>query len=744
MADQNTAAIAERIEAAIYADAARAVWALESSATDWGALIDPTEYLRDDSTMGFVVGPQSLRSDRRNGDNYPIFRTEAELSIIRAVGRAMVDCTEHGQGIIGTILAYVVGCGFQWAFMPRNRANAEAITLAGVVQGEMKEFYRKEKWPCNKEDESVTRKCRDGETFLAIMDKPSGQLCLRFVEPAQVTEPAPAIAAEICARYGMEYGNWSYGIHTRDGDVEDVLGYFVQWTDDPHDYSYIPEARMVHWKANVDSNVKRGISDFYPTRNGMRRGNKLQDRLTNGASVQASIAWVQELAPGTTPAQAQNIVRATSSGTEVIPPAGNTGTGQRQFRDVSRLAANSALTVSNGHKFVPGPMGHAEKATGFVEVLAAQLRTLGVRWNMPEFLISGDASNANYASTLAASSPFGRARERDQFKFGQVQTELTMKVLTVKANRGDFKQYGVECMADLLALIEPTYTAPPVQVQDENEKLSAAQQKLQLGVNREVVMRELGYATADMVGANPAAGGADGTIPAGSPTAAAGGDGAVQDTALNGAQISSMLEIVGQTAAGGMPPESAKAMMTASFPTMDAETINGIMDPLQGFTPAVGADGKPLPAGGAAGPAANPAMASMSRLQQSRNFSSVLDILKRVASGKMDKAAGAIMLKQLALPDEDAAALLGDAADGTLDSLPAGVGESMDLRNGNIMLTVESVHAGRIPIKSGNVFLVNLLGVEQGVADLLLAEAGKGAGADAHALEAALKNWWSS
>lgn len=59
--------------------------------------------------------------------------------------------------------------------------------------------------------------------------------------------------------------------------------------------------------------------------------------------------------------------------------------------------------------------------------------------------------------------------------------------------------------------------------------------------------------------------------------------GNVQATALNGAQISSLLLVVQDVAAKRMPPESGKAMLQASFPLTDVSLIEAIISPLANF-----------------------------------------------------------------------------------------------------------------------------------------------------------------
>lgn len=65
---------------------------------------------------------------------------------------------------------------------------------------------------------------------------------------------------------------------------------------------------------------------------------------------------------------------------------------------------------------------------------------------------------------------------------------------------------------------------------------------------------------------------------------AAGAD--VAATALNGAQISSLVEIIQQVSAGQLPLASAKPILEAAFPTLSAQVLDRIVRPVSGFTPA--------------------------------------------------------------------------------------------------------------------------------------------------------------
>jgi hypothetical protein len=70
------------------------------------------------------------------------------------------------------------------------------------------------------------------------------------------------------------------------------------------------------------------------------------------------------------------------------------------------------------------------------------------------------------------------------------------------------------------------------------------------------------------------------------PTATQAAQGAVvQDTALNGAQISSLQDIVVQSATGVIPISTAKALAAASFPLLSSQQLDDIFRDIRPSTP---------------------------------------------------------------------------------------------------------------------------------------------------------------
>lgn len=84
--------------------------------------------------------------------------------------------------------------------------------------------------------------------------------------------------------------------------------------------------------------------------------------------------------------------------------------------------------------------------------------------------------------------------------------------------------------------------------------------------------------------ADPAATVATGTTPA--TAAVPAGGAAVQDTALNGSQIDSLMGMIEKAAANQIPMASLKPLLQAAFPSMPESRIDALIAPLANFKPA--------------------------------------------------------------------------------------------------------------------------------------------------------------
>jgi len=144
---------------------------------------------------------------------------------------------------------------------------------------------------------------------------------------------------------------------------------------------------------------------------------------------------------------------------------------------------------------------------------------------------------------------------------------------------------------------------------------------------------------------------------------AAEGGAAVADTAMNGAQVASLLEIANQAAVGALPVDTAKAIVRSAIPALRPEQVDSILDPLSGFSPVVGPDGRPVPPTAAAG-------GEYTQLGQrafTNNLKRIKQTLDRLAAGEISQVFAEQTLQSIGLDAGRVQALIADALDGRVD-----------------------------------------------------------------------------
>jgi hypothetical protein len=294
------------------------------------------------------------------------------------------------------------------------------------------------------------------------------------VEPEQVVEPAnPAAIESWLDVRGQFHSSWSFGIHTATNLPDDPLGYHIVYDSSGKDWDYIPAERLQHIKRNSPRNAKRGVSDFQAVQADLEREAKLRRNTAEGAALQAAIAWILQAPPGATAGQMQGL-----GGIDLHPGS------RKAVSGASRAELNyppgTILKPSAGLEYKPGPMG-SERNPNFVLVAQYILRSIGVRWNMPEYMISGDASNANHASTLVAESPFVKAREADQQFYRRQWYCLIWKVLHQAWRANRFSRLGVSWKS-LQQLIDVKIDAPAVATRDPLRLTQAQESQVRMGI----------------------------------------------------------------------------------------------------------------------------------------------------------------------------------------------------------------------------------------------------------------------
>jgi hypothetical protein len=415
---------------------------LNEAYTDiYATFIDPLERFCDDGERWLPLGGDV--SSVVNGAAGPL--TELTLRDIRNSCRLLAATNEFAINGHENRISFIIGPGHAYRATGRLEAggwrlestdNGQWTTdhLAALVQRELDHFIRTNHWHA-RQQEIVRRRDRDGEAFLRFFTMPDGTLRVRFIEPDQIATPQTwrAGTADPVARLG---------ILTDRHDVETVHGYFV-------DSQLVDAGDIQHRKANVDANVRRGLPLFFPVYKNLRRAEKLLRNMSVVAEIQSAIALIRRHRHGTRSALQQFAAdRADATAT-------NAATARTTY-----YKQYAPGTILDTHADVEYDFPAAGlDASAYVAVLQAELRAIASRLVMPEFMLTSDASNANYSSTMIAEGPAMRMFARLQAEQTADDLEVMWRVVRTAVNAG-------RVPPEALTAIDIQATPPSLAVRD--------------------------------------------------------------------------------------------------------------------------------------------------------------------------------------------------------------------------------------------------------------------------------------
>ena len=199
-------------------------------------------------------------------------------------------------------------------------------------------------------------------------------------------------------------------------DVESEVAYFV-------DGQPLDAGQIKHRKANVDLNDKRGLPLFFPVRKNLRRAEKLLRNMSVVAEIQSAIALIRKHQGGIR--SGVQLFAAPQAEATVPQPATGRTTSFRRYGPGTILDAQA----DTDYDFPAAGLD----AANFVAVLQAELRAIASRLVMPEFMLTSDASNANYSSTMVAEGPAMRMFARLQADMINDDLEVMWRVVLATA-----------------------------------------------------------------------------------------------------------------------------------------------------------------------------------------------------------------------------------------------------------------------------------------------------------------------
>ena len=330
---------------------------------------------------------------------------ESTYLTLRAEAFRMYRSNPYARSIINNIVNFTLGSGTQ--LIPDSDMTKGEIKL---VSDFWNNYTRLTKWG-RKEREIIRRTLREGESFLLFSDyekrsatdnrfenfkdTPQGIFKITFLEPDWIK------SNDI---------NVTYGIETDRFDVEEILSYRLipPGLAAADEITLLPED-VHHIKINADSNVKRGRTELEPVLKWLTHKEKNLEARALLNQIRTSVVAVRKL-PNAQKALQSVIARlGDSNAREKLPKAGSTVT----------------IDSESDYEFRNPQLGAIDAAAD--DRLLSLFIAAGTM--MPEFIVTGDASNANRASLEKAIVVINQRIQDEQKYFGDEFIEIYSTVI---------------------------------------------------------------------------------------------------------------------------------------------------------------------------------------------------------------------------------------------------------------------------------------------------------------------------
>lgn len=314
----------------------------------------------------------------------------------------------NARAILDTLCHYIMGKGLN--IMPRSKDP--------MVWWTWREFWTAERNKMSlRQFEIPLRLFRDGEVFMHCMDKdengsPTGKTTVRFIDPLQVKNSPTVPLLDNKTRSGIE---------TDPNDIEKVIAYWVQDRSDQNKFTRILADEVLHLKIYADADQRRGETLLQAV---MKMFTDYRQWLENRIilnKMRTAIVMIRKITG--TPSQVQQIADNTPNATNVRSGE----TKKQNIRGGTILNANAGVSYE---MLSPNINAQDVKEDGRNIKLNISAGT-----QIPEYIF-GDASNANYSSTMISEAPFVKAIEYWQIYLEFFFQQLFKKVLSNAAKKG--------------------------------------------------------------------------------------------------------------------------------------------------------------------------------------------------------------------------------------------------------------------------------------------------------------------
>jgi hypothetical protein len=295
--------------------------------------------------------------------------------------------------------------------------------------------------------EHARRAWRDGESFLRLFPSPTWPPTLRFLDPEHIGPTADQPDSQ--------------GILTDPLDVESPHTYFRINPQSGDLLERLPAEHILHTRLGVDSNQKRGLSLFAPILDTLAHFDRWLDTELTARRLQASIVLWRKVQGS--PAQATAFAEALQSNTPSHASAPSR----------ERVRPGTILTTSHGTD-----LQYLQPDTNFGDAVPLGrllLLSVAAGGGVPEFMLTSDASNANFASTMVAEGPAVKLFQAEQQFFAGEFRLLWRWVMSEAIRLGYLSP-------DFFDQVQPDFTFPQLVNRDRTRERLADARLIEAGV----------------------------------------------------------------------------------------------------------------------------------------------------------------------------------------------------------------------------------------------------------------------
>jgi len=399
----------------------------------------------------------------------------------RTKARQLVTHNPHARNILRLLEAYVTGPGLVLDHRSRDNESSEAEARranrlwAEFLEGNERHYSHRE---------HARRTWRDGECFIRKFSSPSWPPQLRFIDPEAIGSTPEHPDSE--------------GILHAEDDVETPVAFLRIDPNSGRLEEEIDGADVYHTRAGVDSNQKRGVSVFLPVLTVLDRFEKWVDTELLARKLQSSIVLWRKVQGS--PQQAAAFADAQGGGT------GGDSVRREPVRPGTILTTNEGTDI----RFL-------QPDTNFTDAVPLGRMLLlctAAGAGLPEFMLTSDASNANFASTMVAEGPAVKLFQNEQSFFTGEFTGLWRWVMSEAVAMGLLPR-------DFFARVEARWSFPQLVNRDrprerladvrlvESRILSRAEIARRDGADPVVMRTEMAEEDAGTSRPSPTVGGSD-------------------------------------------------------------------------------------------------------------------------------------------------------------------------------------------------------------------------------------------